>query len=265
MERKLDLGKALSDGFSIWSRNILRFATIGAAVFVPLMVLYIVLNAVLPSLLAFLPNQIASVVGGAVLAGMLAVAISEARAGQPDRSVGDLFDVVRPRLPNLVVASLLVGLVVGVGLILCIIPGIIANVLLAFTSVIVALEGLAPVDAMKSSRERVRGNELMLFVLILIVAIGTGIVSVIAGVVLAIVLVAVLGLPTWLFGALVLVAVGAFVTPLTSSMLVSAYLQLTEPWQGAGLEHGAAPPMQPGGPSVPPTSTPPSGHDGPFS
>jgi uncharacterized membrane protein len=64
-------------------------------------------------------------------------------------SVGSFF---RPRnIGRVVIAGVLVGLITIVGLVLCVIPGLVASIMLMFTTVAVVDRNLAPIDAIKQS------------------------------------------------------------------------------------------------------------------
>ncbi|MBI5103010.1 MAG: hypothetical protein HZB33_14430 [Nitrospirae bacterium] len=73
-------------------------------------------------------------------------------------SIDSGISMVMGRLPQLVVAALLVGLAVGIGMMLLIIPGLIAAFFFMFTFVIVVLENSSAVDAMKKSVAIVKAN-----------------------------------------------------------------------------------------------------------
>ena len=64
-------------------------------------------------------------------------------------SMGSFF---RPRyIGNVIIAGLIVGIVTTIGFILCIVPGVIASIMLMFTVVTLLDRNLSPVDAVKSS------------------------------------------------------------------------------------------------------------------
>ncbi|MCZ0730831.1 membrane protein [Mycolicibacterium iranicum] len=71
-------------------------------------------------------------------------------------SVGSFF---RPRnIGNVVIASLITGVISTIGYFLCILPGLIASFLFMFTTIAVLDRNLSPVDAIKSSFETVKNN-----------------------------------------------------------------------------------------------------------
>ncbi|MDA2892687.1 hypothetical protein PDG61_17340 [Mycolicibacterium sp. BiH015] len=71
-------------------------------------------------------------------------------------SVGSFF---KPRnIGNVVIASLITGVVSTIGYFLCVLPGLIASFLFMFTTIAVLDRNLSPIDAIKSSFETVKNN-----------------------------------------------------------------------------------------------------------
>ncbi|MEM7397637.1 MAG: hypothetical protein AAGF48_01685 [Pseudomonadota bacterium] len=64
--------------------------------------------------------------------------------------------------------SVLASLAVGIGLLLLIVPGLIAMVLFMFSTFLVIDRGLGPIDALKASMEMTKGNRWSLFGFILL-------------------------------------------------------------------------------------------------
>lgn len=88
---------------------------------------------------------VAAVVQSAYVGGMLDIA-----NGQPVE-IGSFF---KPRnVANVVIASVVSGLIVFVGVLLCIVPGIIATIMLLFTTVIVLDRNTSGIDGVTSSFE----------------------------------------------------------------------------------------------------------------
>src|SRR5258705_9736915 len=59
---------------------------------------------------------------------------------------------------NVILAGLSVGIVTSIGFILCIIPGVIASIMLMFTVVALLDRNLSPVEAVKSSFDLSKAN-----------------------------------------------------------------------------------------------------------
>ena len=105
-------------------------------------------------------NLIGYVVQMFILGGMAATALKAVR-GQPV-SYGDVFSGGR-YFGAMLVASILVGLATTVGLLLCIVPGVILALGLGLYSYAVVDEGASGVDAVKRSWELTQGHKLNLF------------------------------------------------------------------------------------------------------
>jgi uncharacterized membrane protein len=68
-------------------------------------------------------------------------------------------------------ATILMGIIVVVGLILLIVPGILAAVMLMFTKFIVVDRNLGPIEALKESARITKGNRLTLFLFMVVIAV----------------------------------------------------------------------------------------------
>lgn len=71
---------------------------------------------------------------------------------------------------NYLLVSILVGLVVGIGLILLIVPGIVAALALFFVKFLVIDKHLGPIEAFKESVRMTKGHRLGLLVLFVLIA-----------------------------------------------------------------------------------------------
>ncbi len=129
--------------------------------------------------------------GGAVLSLLIAVlgvyllqaalvkAVEDVRDGRVDLSLGDTLRAARPRLLAVTGASILAGIVIVVGLILLIVPGLVAATYLAVIVPVVVLEGAGVLEAFRRSADLVRGHGMQVFgvlVLTFLVYLGGGLV-----------------------------------------------------------------------------------------
>jgi hypothetical protein len=73
-------------------------------------------------------------------------------------SIGDALNVVAGRLVDVIVASVLVMVIVGVGMLLLVVPGVIAGFFLIFTLPAVLLDNQGALDALKRSFNLVKDN-----------------------------------------------------------------------------------------------------------
>lgn len=112
--------------------------------------------------LYFVIMIVAIVVYAFVQAGMTFTAVEH--LGGRTASVGGAVSVaMRTFLPQ-IGASFLVGIVVVIGMMFCIVPGVIASLFFCLTTPAVVVEGLGPIDAMKRSIELTEGHKGTIFV-----------------------------------------------------------------------------------------------------
>ncbi len=94
------------------------------------------------------------IVGAAIQSGYIGGVLDIANGQQV--SVGSFF---RPRnIGQVIVAGLIVGVITTIGFFLCIIPGVIASIMLVFTVVALLDRNLSPVDAVKTSFDLSKAN-----------------------------------------------------------------------------------------------------------
>ena len=119
------------------------------------------------------PQQPVSVIGplwsilvtGPLLVGLAWLALRAVRGLEPE--LDDLFEGFR-HYPDAVGGMLVYGLAVTVGLILLVVPGLIAMVRLAFTPYLIVDRELGPIEAVKASWEATRGHGWSLFGLLVV-------------------------------------------------------------------------------------------------
>ncbi len=94
------------------------------------------------------------IVGAAIQSGYISGVLDIANGQQV--SVGSFF---RPRnIGQVIIAGLIVGVITTIGFFLCIIPGVIASIMLVFTVVALLDRNLSPVDAVKTSFDLSKAN-----------------------------------------------------------------------------------------------------------
>jgi hypothetical protein len=98
-----------------------------------------------------------SLVGIFLVQGALATAVEDIRDGRADLSLGETFARVQPQLGSIVVAGVLAGLGIAVGLVLLIVPGLVLMTWWVLVIPVVTLERTAAGAAFGRSRELVRG------------------------------------------------------------------------------------------------------------
>ena len=167
--------------------------------------------------------------------GALVEAVQDVRDGRADRTIGETYQAVSPRLPALIVGGILAGLGIGIGLILLIVPGLFLLTIWSMLVPVIVIEGKSAGEAFGRSREIVRGHGWEVFGLIIVtfilVAIASGVITLLFS-----------PLPeffdTWL-GSLV---AHSLTVPFAAAAITTAYFKLTSPAPAAAPAAAAPPP-----------------------
>jgi hypothetical protein len=168
-----------------------------------------------------------SFVGTTLVQGALVEVVDDEHRGKSPRPLTHLYRSSGSRLGSLLAASILMGIGVGLGLLLLIVPGILLAIRWAVATPIVMLEGLAARAAMRRSQELVQGHRKDVFRVLANIWIRTGL----AWFACSLLIVGLASgtshpaLTAW-FGA---VLASALVTPYAAHALNVVYYRLTEP------------------------------------
>ena len=130
----------------------------------------------------FIVALISGIVG--LFAHGMTVAMANMALGGESPTLASGWERLRARLVPVVVASLLLGLIIGFGTLLLVIPGLVAAFLLVFTIVSVMVDNVGPVEALGRSLTTVTrnfGSTFVFFLVILALAIVSGIIGGIVG------------------------------------------------------------------------------------
>ena len=165
----LDAGAAISYGWKGMTQNLGTFVLIALVIVVIQVVLSVVGYAFDNYWLRMVWNILVWIVGLILAMGLIRAALSVLDGGRPE--VGMLFRT--DRLAPYLIASILVGLAVGVGLILCIVPGLIVAFLFAFFGYAI-VDGKTDdaIESMKMSWNLVSknvGSLILLFILVILI------------------------------------------------------------------------------------------------
>lgn len=151
--------------------------------------------------------------------------------GRVDWSIGEVLGSVWPRLISLIVLQLLVGILITIGLILLIVPGVILALMLIASVPAMVVENRGIFDSMSRSSELTRGNRMR------ILAVGL----VVLAIYIAVALIgALLVAATPVIGVIALVIVAVLLYPFVSIISAVLYFRLRE-LGGAGPEPVSAP------------------------
>jgi hypothetical protein len=234
------IGDVLSEAWGLYKRFLLQFFLTALVVFVVLDLISALANAaagdsdaagVFWALIAL----VVGVIGYFWVEGALVELVRDVRDGRADRSVGETFQAVQPRLPALIVAGLLAGLGIMIGLILLIIPGLYLLTIWSMIVPVIVIEGRSAGESFGRSREIVRGHGWTIFGLIIVTFLIVGIASGIIRLVFS-------PLPdfldTWLGGLIA----HSLTVPFAAAALATAYFKLTE---SRAVEAPAIEPVEP--------------------
>lgn len=248
------ISSILRDSFGLYRRFAGRFIVTAAAVFVVLDLVAAITDRAAArsggiSIIGALVAMMITVVGGFWVQGALVEAVRDVRDGRIDERVGELFQNVRPQLGSLILAGLIAGVAVGVGMILLLIPGLILLTRWIVLVPVIVIEKRRVGDAFGRSNNLVKGHGWDVFGLILLTVIITGVASGILQ-----------GVFSWLPGILgpwigKLVA-HSVVIPFAAIAWTLLYYRLAEPRLITAPEARAPtttplPPMQPPTPTMP--------------
>jgi hypothetical protein len=178
----VSFGGILSESWGLYTKFFTRF-------FVMALIVYLIVNLVNAvvstlfghgagiSVLLAIITTVVSLVGTFWLQGALVYAVEDVRDGRVDTTLGEVFERVRPYLGTLIVAGILAGLGIAVGLVLLIVPGLILLTWWALIVPVIVLEEKRVGEAFTRSRELVRGHGWTVFGVVIVTAILSGIAS----------------------------------------------------------------------------------------
>ena len=241
----MQIGDVLGEAWGLYKRFFWKFFLTAFVVYLILDLFSALANAAAgdsfaASLFWGLIAAIAGVVGLFWVKGALVEVVRDVRDGRADRTIGETYQAVSPRLPALIVAGILAGLGIGIGLILFIVPGLFLLTIWSMLVAVIVIEGKSAGESFGRSREIVRGHGWEMFGLIivtfLIIAVSSGVIRLLFA-----------PLPDffdiWL-GSLI----GHSLTvPFAAATLTTAYFKLTAPAPAPA----ATPPPPPAEPATP--------------
>src|SRR5436305_1183505 len=218
------IGEVLSEVWNLYKRFLWQFFLTALVVFAVLDLLSALAAAaagdsvgagILWALIAFTIG----IVGYFWVQGALVELVRDVRDGRADRSIGDTYSVVQPRLPALIAAGILAALGIGIGFILFIVPGLFLLTIWSMLVPVIVIEGRAAGESFSRSREIVRGHGWPVFGLILITFITIGIASVLIRLVFS-------PLPSFLDNWLGSLVAHSLTVPFAAAALTTAYFKL---------------------------------------
>jgi hypothetical protein len=210
----------IREAWELYKAHWRHLLPISFAVYVSVAIVGALLTAALGWLGALIAALI-SLVALFLVQGALATAVDDIRDGRADLSLGETFSRVRPQLGSIVVAGVLAGIGIFLGLLLLIVPGLVLMTWWVLIIPVIALERAAAGAAFSRSRELVRGygwNVFGVIVLTILLLLGFEIV-------LAIVLAP---LADWLRSSVASVVSGTLTAPFIALVWTLLYFRLRQ-------------------------------------
>jgi hypothetical protein len=231
------LSGVFGEAWELYKAHWRHFFSIAFIVFVVLAAVGIVLTALL-GWLGLLIGALISLAGTFWLQGALIQAVSDVRDGRADLSVSETFSQVYPRLGTIIVAGLLLGLAIAVGLLLLIVPGLYLMTIWIAVIPAIVLENRGIGESLGRSRELVRGygwNVFGVIVLTILILLGVGIAI---GLILS-------PLAEWLGSLIQQIVANTIVTPFVVAVWTLVYYRLKGREEAAPADAAPEPEPEP--------------------
>jgi hypothetical protein len=225
------------EAWELYKAHWRHFFSIAFIVFAVLAAVGIVLTALL-GWLGLLVSALISLAGTFWLQGALIQAVSDVRDGRADLSVSETFSQVYPRLGTIIVAGLLLGLAIAVGLLLLIVPGLYLMTIWIAVIPAIVLENRGIGESFGRSRELVRGygwNVFGIIVLTILILLGVGITI---GLILS-------PLAEWLASLIQQIVANTIVTPFVVAVWTLVYYRLKGREEAAPADAAPEPEPEP--------------------
>ncbi len=175
MGRSLSVGQIISQVFNIYVDQASVLLPAAAVVFVLSGILTTILIAAAPVLA--LVAVIIALAATTLFTGMIVELVADVQDGRRDATVGQLLGAVKPVFGKLILVGIVAGVGIAVGFVLIIIPGLILITIWSVAAPVVVLENPPGLNALRRSRELVRGHGWQVFGVIVVLVIGVGILA----------------------------------------------------------------------------------------
>jgi len=184
--RPMEIGDIFDEAFTLYKKNFVTFFGIAAIVYIPFEILsyMLILSSAQPVQGQVDPTILLVALGGVLILMLslnftnaaLTKAISDSHTGE-QTSIGSAYGNILVRAFPLIITLLLVGLLVSIGYMLLIIPGILLTFMAVFVSQVFVVEDRRYFDAFSRSRELAKENWMRIFIIAIIGAVINGVVG----------------------------------------------------------------------------------------
>lgn len=168
MNQKLDVARVFERIFEIYRDQFTLLIPAALAVFVPVALISGLIYAGDVSIIGGLIVAAIATIATYWFQGMVVEAARDILDGRRDHTIGSLVQSVTPVLGPLIVAGILAGLGIGIGLLLLIVPGLFLLTIWAVIAPVIVIERRGAIDSFGRSRELVRGHGWQVFGVIVV-------------------------------------------------------------------------------------------------
>jgi hypothetical protein len=184
-QKQFSFGTVISESFSVFFSNIASFCIVALILMAPLLVYDLLVGS--PTDSAYSPGQLVALVIQSILSQLLAATISFATfqflRGHAV-SIGECLSRGLSLILPVIGVALLTGLLVGIGTVLFIIPGIIVAVMLWVAIPVAVVERPGVIDSLKRSADLTKGYRWTIFGIVIVIDIILAVIGAILGAVL---------------------------------------------------------------------------------
>ncbi len=197
LQSELSIGEILSQTFNLYSRNLLQYLIpfLAAGILTGLVTVFVRLAVVIPAapvhptsqqLLTWFPTFVISTLTSLSLSGIVGWITSSITAGVAIKFTSDMvekgqanlqtsFNFTLTKLLSLLAASIITGVLILLGFVALIIPGVILSLMFSLVYPVIMLEGTGVMGSISRSRVLVSNRWLNTFVLMLLIGLIVGI------------------------------------------------------------------------------------------
>lgn len=219
------IGEVLGEAWVLYRRFLKQFFLTALVVFAVLDLLSALANSAAGDGAAAgafwgLIAAVIGIIGYFWVQGALVELVRDVRDGRADRTIGETYKAVQPRLGALIVAGILAGIGIFIGFILIVIPGLYLLTIWSMIVPVIVIEGRSSGESFSRSREIVRGNGWSVFGLVIVTFLLVGIAGAIIQLIFA-------PLPDFLDAWLGSLVAHSLTIPFAAAALTTAYFRLT--------------------------------------
>jgi hypothetical protein len=187
---QLDVGRVISQSVSITAKNVLPFGLVGLICYLPVLFVQAILAVAPPQAEALIwlavAVGLAQGLASLLLTGALTFGVMRHLQGDP-AGAGEIIQAGLSSLGRVFVVSLFVGIMTMLGLVFCIVPGIIVMCMNWVAVPVAVIEQPGSTQALSRSQDLTSGTRLPVFAVLLVIGLIVGGVGVFGNVVVALV------------------------------------------------------------------------------